>query len=49
MRRIGEVAYEVELQEGSKIHNVFDVSCLKKEVAQFINALEELPPLDEAG
>ena len=32
MRRVGEVAYEIELPEGSNIHNVFHVSCLKKEL-----------------
>jgi hypothetical protein len=41
------VAYELELPEGSKIHIIFHVSCLKKVVGQQINILEELPPLDE--
>jgi hypothetical protein len=49
MHRVGEVAYELELPEGSKIHNVFHVSCLKKAVGQVINTSEELPPLDEEG
>jgi len=49
IRRVGGVAYELELPYGSQIHNVLHVSCLKKVVGQFIGTSEELPPLDEEG
>jgi hypothetical protein len=47
LRQVGEVAHELELPEGSKIHNVFHVSCLKKAMGQFISTSKELFPLDE--
>jgi hypothetical protein len=49
IQRVGEVAYEIELLEESKIHNVFHVSCLKKELRQHVTSSTELPPLDEEG
>jgi hypothetical protein len=48
-RKVGVMAYELEIPQGSRIHNVFHVSCLKRAIGQHITPLEVLPPLDEEG
>jgi hypothetical protein len=49
IRRVGEVAYELELSKGSRIHNTYHASCLKKILGQQVTASTNLPPLDEEG
>ena len=48
-RRIREVAYELQLPPGSKMHNIFNVSCLKKALGQQVATTTYLPLLDDEG
>jgi hypothetical protein len=48
-KKIGVVAYELEVPPGSRIHNVFHVSCLKRDIGQHVHPIEVLPPMDEEG
>ena len=49
IRRVGEVAYELELPPGSRVHNVLHVSCLKQSLGQRVMISIELPPLNDEG
>ncbi|XP_059067504.1 uncharacterized protein LOC131858320 [Cryptomeria japonica] len=49
IRRVGVVAYELELLVSSRVHNVFHVSRLKKALGHNVIVSLDLPPLDEEG
>lgn len=49
IKRVGVVAYELELPTSSRVHNVFHVSHLKKALGHNVIVSFDLPPLDEEG
>ncbi|KAJ7514184.1 hypothetical protein O6H91_23G032200 [Diphasiastrum complanatum] len=49
LKRVGELAYELDLPSITKMHNVFHVSLLKKHIGKNVQTVVELPPINEEG
>ena len=47
LRRVGQVAYELKLPTGSRVHLVFHVSLLKKHVGEMPQFSADLPYVDD--
>jgi hypothetical protein len=49
LKRVGEVAYELDFPSHSKIHHVFHVSCLNNLIGIKFQTQTTLPELDVEG
>ena len=49
VKRVGDLAYKLDLPSSTRIHNVFHVSNLKRFIGSLPQEMEELPPMNEEG
>ena len=49
LQKIGTMAYKLELPASSRVHPVFNVSCLKKVICENLPVQTIFPELDEEG
>ena len=49
LKKIGTMAYKLELPASSRVHPIFHVSCLKKVIGDKLSVQTLLQELDEEG
>jgi hypothetical protein len=49
LKRVGQVAYQLDFPSHSNLHPIFHVSCLKKVIGTKFQTQTNLPELDEEG